>query len=49
MLDRGFYMLPMALKRNHISASHTEGDIDRTLEAADEVLTALAHGRPVTR
>ncbi len=49
MLDRGFYMLPMALKRNHISAAHTESDIDRTLEAADEVLTALAHGRPVTR
>jgi len=49
MLDRGFYMLPMALKRNHISASHTESDIDRTLEAADEVLTALAQGRPVTR
>ncbi len=49
MLERGFYMLPMALKRNHISAAHTESDIDRTLEAADEVLTALAHGRPVTR
>ena len=49
MLDRGFYMLPMALKRNHISAAHTESDIDRTLEAADEVLTALAQGRPVTR
>jgi glutamate-1-semialdehyde 2,1-aminomutase len=49
MLDRGFYMLPMSLKRNHISAAHTESDIDRTLEAADEVLTALAHGRPVTR
>ena len=49
MLDRGFYMLPMALKRNHISAAHTEADIDRTLEAADEVLTALAQGRPVTR
>lgn len=49
MLERGFYMLPMALKRNHISAVHTESDIDRTLEAADEVLTALAHGRPVTR
>ena len=49
MLDRGFYMLPMALKRNHISAAHTEADIDRTLQAADEVLTALAQGRPVTR
>ena len=49
MLERGFYMLPMALKRNHISAAHTESDIDRTLEAADDVLTALAQGRPVTR
>ncbi len=49
MLERGFYMIPMALKRNHISAAHTESDIDRTLDAADDVLTALAQGRPVTR
>ena len=49
MIERGFYMVPMALKRNHISAAHTEADIDRTLEAADDVLTALAQGRPVTQ
>jgi glutamate-1-semialdehyde 2,1-aminomutase len=42
MSDRGFLMLPMNLKRNHISAAHTEADIDRTLEAAEDVLTELA-------
>ena len=32
----------MNLKRNHISFSHTEADIDRTLEAADVALRAMA-------
>lgn len=41
MTDRGFLMLPLALKRNHISASHTEEDVDRTLEAAGEVLAGM--------
>lgn len=41
MTDRGFLMLPLALKRNHISASHTARDIDRTLEAARQVLTEM--------
>ena len=45
MLDRSFYMLPLNLKRNHISAAHTEDDIDRTLEAADEVFGELARKR----
>ena len=40
MLDRAFYMLPMNLKRNHISSAHTEDDIDQTLEAAGKVLGA---------
>jgi glutamate-1-semialdehyde 2,1-aminomutase len=48
MIDRGFYMVPMALKRNHISSAHTEEDIDCTLAAAEEVLTGLAQGRSVT-
>ena len=39
--DRGFLMLPLALKRNHISAAHTEADIDRTLDAAREVLRSI--------
>ena len=38
MTDRGFLMLPLALKRNHISVSHTLQDVDLTLDAAREVL-----------
>jgi glutamate-1-semialdehyde 2,1-aminomutase len=34
--------MPMNLKRNHISYSHTEADIDRTLEAAEVVLKELS-------
>ncbi|WP_433077082.1 aspartate aminotransferase family protein [Dactylosporangium sp. CA-052675] len=41
MTERGFLMLPMALKRNHVSGSHTEREIDLTLEAAREVLASL--------
>jgi glutamate-1-semialdehyde-2,1-aminomutase len=41
MTDRGFLMLPMALKRNHISGAHTREEIDRTLEAARDVLKGL--------
>ena len=42
MLDRGFFMLPLNLKRNHLMASHTAEDIDRTLNAADDVLMRLS-------
>lgn len=41
MIARGIYMLPVNLKRNHISLAHTEADIDETLEAADAVLKEL--------
>ncbi|MEU7002272.1 aminotransferase class III-fold pyridoxal phosphate-dependent enzyme [Nonomuraea sp. NPDC046570] len=41
MTERGFLMLPMALKRNHVSGAHTDDDIDRTLEAAAEVLKEM--------
>ncbi|MEU7870480.1 aspartate aminotransferase family protein [Dactylosporangium sp. NPDC049140] len=41
MTERGFLMLPMALKRNHVSGSHTAAEIDLTLEAAREVLASL--------
>jgi glutamate-1-semialdehyde 2,1-aminomutase len=41
MCDRGIFMIPTALKRNHISAAHTDADIDRTLEAAREVMANL--------
>ena len=42
MLERGSLMYPMSLKRNHISLAHTEQDIDRTLEQADDVLRGMA-------
>jgi glutamate-1-semialdehyde 2,1-aminomutase len=42
MVDRGFFLLPMALKRNHISAAHTQEEVDRTLEAAETVLKGIA-------
>jgi glutamate-1-semialdehyde 2,1-aminomutase len=46
MCDEGIFMLPTALKRNHISAAHVDADIDRTLETARRVLRSLlAAGR----
>ena len=41
MCERGIFMLPLPLKRNHISAAHSEADIDRTLEVAEDVLRNL--------
>jgi glutamate-1-semialdehyde 2,1-aminomutase len=38
MCEQGIFMLPTALKRNHISAAHTQADIDRTLETAQQIL-----------
>lgn len=42
MIDKGSFMYPMALKRNHISLAHTEDHIDTTLTQAEEVLGAMA-------
>ena len=44
MCERGIFMLPTALKRNHVSAAHTADDIDRTLEIAREVLMGMRVG-----
>ena len=41
MCEQGIFMLPTALKRNHVSAAHTDADIDRTLETARQVLRGL--------
>lgn len=37
MVDRGFLMTPM-IRRNYISGSHTEEDMRRTVEAAEDTL-----------
>jgi len=42
MTERGIFMIPTALKRNHVSAAHTDEDIDRTLETARTVLGEVA-------
>lgn len=41
MIERGIFMLPLNLKRNHVSAAHTEEDIKITLEKSREVLREL--------
>jgi glutamate-1-semialdehyde 2,1-aminomutase len=45
LIDRGFLTVPLNLKRNHITGAHTEEDIARTLQAAEDTLTALAAHR----
>jgi len=42
MMDRGCFFLPLAMKRNHISAAHSQEDIDRMLQAAEDVLREMA-------
>lgn len=41
MCEHGVFMVPTALKRNHVSAAHTAADIERTLELARQVLRKL--------
>ena len=45
LIDRGFLTVPINLKRNHITAAHTDDDIARTLQAAEDTLTELAARR----
>ena len=41
MCEHGIFMLPTALKRNHVSAAHTAADIALTLETARDILRAM--------
>ncbi len=41
MCAEGIFMLPMPLKRNHVSAAHTDADVDHTLDVAERVLKAM--------
>jgi glutamate-1-semialdehyde 2,1-aminomutase len=49
LVARGVFEMPESLGRSHIGASHTDADIDRSLEAAEAALRAavdaLAHAR----
>jgi glutamate-1-semialdehyde 2,1-aminomutase len=45
LVARGVFEMPESLGRSHISASHTEDDIDRSLAAAEEALAAALNAR----
>ena len=45
LLKRGVFEMPMNLKRNHISFSHTDADIDVALEAAEDAMQATFAAR----
>ena len=41
LVSKGIYKLPLNLKRNHLSLSHTAEDVDRTLEASEDTIKEL--------
>ncbi|MCS6817436.1 MAG: aspartate aminotransferase family protein [Blastocatellia bacterium] len=41
LIERGIFELPLNLKRNHISFSHTEAHIEQSLQVAEDVLRKL--------
>ena len=45
LVARGVFEMPESLGRSHIGASHTEEDVDRSLEVAREALRAALNGR----
>jgi glutamate-1-semialdehyde 2,1-aminomutase len=45
LVARGVFEMPESLGRSHISAAHTEADVDRSLEAAEEALAAALDAR----
>ncbi len=49
LIERGIFELPLNLKRNHISFSHTEAQIEHTLQVAEDVLKEIAASRPLSR
>jgi len=44
MIERGVFMIPINLKRNAVTFSHTQEDIDQALQTAKEVLSELIKG-----
>lgn len=43
LVERGIFKMPMNLKRNHLSLSHTKRHIDQTLQACEDVLKELGN------
>jgi glutamate-1-semialdehyde 2,1-aminomutase len=42
LIERGIFKLPLNLKRNHISFSHRDEHIERTLQVAEDVLKEIS-------
>ena len=49
LVERGIFKLPMNLKRNHISLSHTDAHVDRTLQGCEDVLREIVKTTPRLR
>jgi len=47
LVERGSFVLPLALKRAHISAAHTEADVNLLLQHAEDSLKAVLQSSPV--
>ena len=45
LIARGVFEMPESLGRSHIGAAHTDDDVDRTLEVAEEALRAALDQR----
>jgi glutamate-1-semialdehyde 2,1-aminomutase len=45
LMKRGVFEIPMNLKRNHLSFSHTDRDVDSTLDIAEQALKATFEAR----
>jgi len=49
MCEQGIFMLPTALKRNHVSAAHTTADIDRRIYRKNRAFAYRSFLIPVYR
>ena len=45
LMKRGVFEIPMNLKRNHLGFSHTDSDVDLSLQAAEDALRATFDAR----
>jgi len=41
LIERGIFKMPANLKRNHVSYSHTDGHVDKTLDICESVLKSM--------
>jgi glutamate-1-semialdehyde 2,1-aminomutase len=45
LMQRGIFEIPMNLKRNHLSYSHTDEDVETSLAAAEDSLKVTFNAR----